>query len=348
MQIAGRKIGIQEKPFIMAEVGINHNGDIETAFSMIETAKKLGFEAVKFQTFHAAEFNIDDTAVYTYKSQGKEITESMLQMFQRYEFSKSEWKQIKQKCDDEEIMFLSTPQNVSDLEILLEVGVPAIKVGSDDFTNLPLLREYRKANLPMILSCGMADLSEIFHALEAVEAFSRDDVALLLCTSEYPTPTEDVNLLKLRTLRGAFPALTLGFSDHTKGELAAGMAVAFEACIFEKHYTLEHNMPGPDHWFSANPEELKKWHDTIVNAWNILGKAELIPTQKEKEMKKIAQRSLYTVKAIPAGMKITADMVGMFRPSGGIGGEYWDLVLGTYATQDLPAKHLLKWGDFHA
>ncbi len=348
MQIAGRKIDTQEQPFIIAEVGINHNGNIETAFSMIEEAKRIGFEAVKFQTFHADEFNIDDTATYTYKSQGKEITESMLQMFQRYEFSKLEWKQIKQKCDDEGVLFLSTPQNVSDLELLLDIGIPAIKVGSDDFTNLPLLREYRKANIPMILSCGMADLGEIYRALETVEAFSRDDIALLLCTSEYPTPAEDVNLLKLKTLRGAFPNLTLGFSDHTQGVLAAGMAVGFEACIFEKHYTLDHNMPGPDHWFSADPKELKEWHSAIMNAWNMLGASDIRPTSKEKEMRKLARRSLYTVKLILEGEIITEDKLALYRPGGGIEGTNWDLVIGTVATKDLPPKHLLKWGDFRA
>lgn len=348
MQIAGRKIGFQERPFIMAEVGINHNGDLRIAFEMIEKAKKIGFEAVKFQTFHAKEFNVDDTATYTYKSQGKEITESMLQMFQRYEFSKSEWKQIKKKCDDEGILFLSTPQNVSDLEILLELGVPAIKVGSDDFTNLPLLCEYRKANIPMILSCGMADLAEIYQALEAVDAFSRDDVALLLCTSEYPTPVEDVNLLKLKTLRGAFPKLTLGFSDHTQGAVAAGMAVGFEACIFEKHYTLNHDMPGPDHWFSASPDEIREWHDTIVTSWKLLGNAELVPTAKEKEMRKLARRSIYTVEPISKGTKIVSNMLALYRPGGGIGGEQWDLIVGKVAAKDLPAKHLLKWGDFCA
>ena len=345
MIIGERKIGPEQKPFIIAEVGINHNGDLDTAFRMIEKAKILGFEAVKFQTFSAKEFNIDSQATYTYMSQGREVTESMLKMFQRYEFTKDEWKKIKEKCDKEGILFLSTPQNASDLELLLEIGIPAIKVGSDDFTNIPLLREYRKANLPMILSCGMADLGEIYCALEAVEAFSRGDVALLLCTSEYPTPVDDVNLLKLKTLRGAFPKLTLGFSDHTQGALAAGIAVGFEACIFEKHYTLDHDMPGPDHWFSANPEELKEWYDTILTSWSLLGKADLVPTAAEKDMRITMRRCIYVKKEICQGEELTMDNLGLYRPGNGILPAQMPLVLGKKARNNLYVGHQLSWSD---
>ena len=346
MNINGRKIGCAEKPFIIAEAGINHNGNIQTAFEMIVRAKSIGFEAIKFQTFHAAEFNIDDKATYTYRSQGKDITEPMLEMFRRYEFSESEWFQIKRKCDEEGILFLSTPQNVSDLELLLSIGLKAIKVGSDDFTNIHLLKEYRKAGLPMILSCGMADLGEIYISLEAVEAFDREDVALLLCTSEYPTPPEDVNLLKLRTLRGTFPNLTLGFSDHTQGSLAASVAVGFEACIFEKHYTLDNNMEGPDQWFSANPAGLKRWHDDICKSWQMLGQAALVPTEKEREMKRLARRSIFVKETIQKGEVIQDKHLAMYRPGVGLSGAYWNDIVGKKATKRLDKGKLLKWGDF--
>lgn len=345
MKIGHRIISKKEKPFIIAEAGINHNGNIETAFRMIETAKDVGVDAIKFQTFKAEEFNIDDTATYTYHSHGKEITESMLQMFKRYEFRFDEWKQIKRKCDDVGIMFLSTPQNVSDLELLLQLGIPAIKVGSDDFINIPLLEKYASNNLPMILSCGMADLGEVYCSLEAVDAFERDDIALLLCTSEYPTPYEDVNLNKLKTLHSSFPELTLGFSDHTQGSLAAGMAVAMNACVFEKHFTLDHDMEGPDHWFSDDPLSLAEWKKTILDAWRLLGSSLVRPTLKEREMRSLARRSIYTIQDIAQGEILTEDKIGMFRPGDGMLAKELKNVIGKKARNDISRGHKLDWGD---
>lgn len=346
MNIAGREIGINEKPFNIAEVGINHNGDINIAFKMIDVAKKIGFEAVKFQTFKADGFNIDSHETYTYKSQGQIITESMLDMFKRYEFSVDEWIAIKRKCDEEDIIFLSTPQNKSDLDLLLELGVPAIKIGSDDFTNLYLLEEYNKVGLPMMLSIGMADMGEIYNSLATINAFNRNDIVVFLCTSEYPTPPEDVNLKKLNTISNLFPNIQLGFSDHTEGVLAAPMAVGFGACVFEKHFTLDNDMPGPDHWFSANPQVLKEWNDSIISAWKMLGSSELIPTKKEKEMRSLARRSIYTVKEIKCGELLTADNLGLFRPNKGVAGSMWNYVVGKHASKDLAKGSAIKWGDF--
>lgn len=345
MKIGSRVINTNEKPFIIAEAGINHNGDIETAFKMIETAKEIGVDAVKFQTFKAEEFNVDNTTTYTYYSQGKEITESMLQMFKRYEFSFDEWKQIKRKCDDVGIMFLSTPQNYSDLELLIKLGISAIKVGSDDFTNIPLLEKFASKNLPMILSCGMADLGEIYCSLETVEAFDRDDIALLLCTSEYPTPYEDVNLNKLKTLHSAFPELPLGFSDHTQGSLASGTAVALNARIFEKHFTLDRNMEGPDHWFSENPISLAEWKKTILEAWKLLGSSLVRPTLKEKEMRSLARRSIYTIQDIEQGEILTENNLGMFRPGDGLMAKELRNIIGKRAKNNISRGHKLNWGD---
>ena len=263
VEINNQKLKNYGKLFIVAEAGINHNGELIKAFEMIEVAKQSGVDAVKFQTFKAEEFCGDKTQMFTYQSQGKKITESMFEMFKRYEFDYDEWLQIKQKCDDENILFLSTPQNRSDLDLLLELELPAIKVGSDDFTNLPLLEDYSTTKLPMIVSCGMSDLSEVRQALDAIGTFEGYPTILLLCTSQYPTPPEDVNLLKLKTLANAFPDLVLGFSDHTKGSLASSLAVGFGAVFFEKHFTLDNNLAGPDHWFSENPESLKDWVESI-------------------------------------------------------------------------------------
>ena len=196
IKIKNYEIGKNFPPFIIAEAGINHNGEISKALEMIEAAKKTGLNAIKFQTFKASEFIVDTTQTYTYRSQGKEITESMFEMFERCEFSKEEWHKIKRKCDQEKILFLSTPQNYSDLELLLELDIKAIKVGSDDLTNLPLLKKFASTNLPIILSSGMSTLDEISDALDTIGFSSGHPTLLLVTTSQYPTPHEDVNLMK--------------------------------------------------------------------------------------------------------------------------------------------------------
>src|SRR5262249_10609741 len=154
------------------------------------------------------------------------------------------------------ILFFSTPQNESDLDILMKVGVPAVKVGSDDFTNIPLLKSYAASGLPLILSSGMSDLAEAYHGLDAVGAFDGYPTVLLVCTSQYPRPPEYANLARITTLRAAFPPVPIGFSDHTRGPLASALAVALGACFLEKHFTLSHDLPGPDHWFSEDPQGL--------------------------------------------------------------------------------------------
>ena len=345
ISINGRPIGAGYPPFIIAEVGINHNGVLATAIEMVRVAKAAGADAVKFQTFKAEEFVGDSTQMFTYPSKGREVTESMLAMFQRYQLPDTAWKVIKEECDRQGIAFMSTPQNRSDLDLLLEVGVPAVKIGSDDFTNLPLIRSYAETGLPLILSCGMSDLAEVHQALDAAGALDGYPTALLLCTSQYPTPPQDVNLRKLRTLQGAFPDLVTGFSDHTQGPLAASLAVAMGAVIFEKHFTLDHDLPGPDHWFSENPVSLEQWVASIRNATMMLGSDLVRPTRPELDMRKIARRSLVALTAITKGEALTVKNVGVRRPGYGLPPSFLDEVLGAVASRNIPAGDVLKLGD---
>ena len=167
-QIENYEISKFNEPFIIAEAGINHNGNLENALEMIKVAKNAGVNAIKFQTFKAEEFITDSSLTYTYTSQGESITESQLDLFKRCELSKDEFRKIKKVCDDEEIIFLSTPQNESDFDFLLELGVPAIKIGSDDFTNIPLLKYFSESKLPLLISCGMSTLDEIEFTVQSV------------------------------------------------------------------------------------------------------------------------------------------------------------------------------------
>lgn len=346
IKIAGRNIGRGCCPFTIAEAGINHNGKLATAFEMIEAAKKAGVDCIKFQTFKAEEFIGDPDQTYTYRSQCREVTESMLEMFKRYEFSKEEWSQIKKMCDDLGIMFLSTPQNVSDLTLLLGIGIDAIKVGSDDFTNLPLLKNYAKTGLPLIVSCGMANLAEVYQALEVIGSFDGYPTVLMLCTSQYPTPTEDLNLLKLKTLGQAFPMVTLGFSDHSQGCLASSLAVALGAVVFEKHFTLNRNLPGPDHWFSEDPDTLKEWVDSVNTAYSMLGDPIVRPTDSENSMKILARRSIIVTCDIVKNEFLTIGNIGLKRPGSGLPAGLFEQILGLRCTSSIKKGHILKWGDF--
>ena len=319
MLINGRPIGPTQPAFIVAEVGINHNGELDRAIEMIHVARACGCDAVKFQTFHAAEFVNDTSQLFTYLSQGHEVTESMLEMFQRYEFPERAWATLKAECEKAQILFFSTPQNLSDLSILLRVGVGVIKVGSDDFTNLPLLKSYAGTGLPLILSTGMSDLGEVYQALETVGGLDGYPTAVLVCTSEYPTAPSAANLARIRSLIAAFPMIPIGFSDHTQGPVAAAVAAALGACIFEKHFTLDQNLPGPDHWFSEDPNGLATWVSSIRTAQLLIGSPLVRPTVTERRNKVEYQRRLVAARDIAAHEVIDESCITARRVAGGRG-----------------------------
>jgi sialic acid synthase SpsE len=346
--IAARPIGSAHPPFVIAEAGINHNGELAKALDMVRVAKQSGADAIKFQTFKAEEFVGDPAQTYTYRSQGRDVTESMLEMFRRYELPRDAWFAVRAECDRHAIVFMSTPQNRSDLDLLLEIGVPAVKVGSDDFTNLPLLQDYASAKLPMILSCGMADMAEVRRSLDAVGALKGHPTVLLVCTSQYPTPPQDANLARFHALRAAFPELVLGFSDHTQGACAAVVAVALGASVFEKHFTLDRNLPGPDHWFSEDPEDLSQWVRSIREAHLLLGSQAVAPTEREKEMRNIARRSVVAVRAIARGEAFSSDNVAVRRPGTGLPPEQLQSVLGKAAARNIRAGEPLSSSDIAA
>lgn len=344
--IGNRVIDNDNPPYIIAECGINHNGDIDIAKKMVSVAKEVGADAVKFQTFNADEFIQDKELKYTYTSQGEKITESMYDMFKRYEFSYEEWNEIKLYCDKQQITFLSTPQNESDLKLLMELDIQAIKIGSDDFVNIPLIRKYASYNLPLLLSCGMANKNEIDTSLKEAGLLKNKPIVLFLCTSEYPTPEQDVNILKLKTLSSLYPEVTLGFSDHTVGVEAAVLAVACGARVYEKHFTLDNNFPGPDHWFSENPEGLKNWIDSINKSYKMLGSEYLKPTEKEEEMRILAHRSITAIEDINVGDLFTEYNLGMRRPGDGIPSSEWDNVIGKKALKYIKKNTQIKEEDY--
>lgn len=312
IKIGPYKIKNFDKPFIVAEVGVNHNGNLKTALKMIDVAKKSGCHAVKFQTFKAIEIVQDQSLMFTYFTQGKKISESMYKMFKRYELKEENWKIISNYCRKKKIIFFSTPQNISDLNILKKLNVPAIKVGSDDFTNVGLIKNYLKHKIPLILSTGMSTKDDIKRVLN-IKGISKKKVIFLLCTSEYPTNHESVNINKFNNLKKILKNYSIGFSDHTKDDIASIMAVTHGCCFFEKHFTLNNNLKGPDHWFSMNPNQLKNWVKSINNAYKCLGSNNLIPTKKEKINKVTFQRKIVAKNDIKKGKIILDTDIMMLR-----------------------------------
>ena len=304
--------------FIIAEIGVNHNGNINIAKEMIDKAKKAGADCVKFQTFEAEEFVSDPKQTYTYKSQGEEVTESMIEMFKRFQFCKDEWKEIINYCKQKDMVFSSTAQNKSDLDFLLSItDLPFIKVGSDDLTNLEQMKYYASKQKPMIISAGMAYAYEIEDAVRAMREVENEDITVLHCISSYPTDAEEVNLKKIPVIRDAF-GVKVGFSDHTIGSASAVGSVCFGAVVIEKHFTLDNDMAGPDHWFSITPKELKQYIDDIRFIENAIGKAELKPTSKEIEMRKTMQRKIVFSKDFKASDIVTSDSFEYKRSEYGI------------------------------
>ena len=299
--------------YIIAEVGINHNGDINIAKKMIDVAKDCGVNCVKFQTFKASEFVSDSTQTYTYKSQGKNITESMLKMFTRYEFKDENWIEIIEYCKQKDIAFCSTAQNPSDLDYLFTLtDLPFIKVGSDDLTNLELMKHYALKQKPMIISAGMAYASEIEDAVRIIRETGNNDITVLHCISSYPTESNEVNLKKIPTIKDTF-GVKVGFSDHTIGNSAAVGSVCFGATVIEKHFTMDNKMVGPDHWFSINPAELKIYVENIRFIENAIGNSILQPTTKEVEMRKIARRKIVAKKDLNINEIITKKNISFKR-----------------------------------
>jgi N-acetylneuraminate synthase/N,N'-diacetyllegionaminate synthase len=338
--IEGKKIGDSSPCFIIAEVGINHNGDINIAKKMVDLAVDCGVDAVKFQTFTAKEFISNEEDTYKYKSQGKEVEESALKMFERNEFKEDQWKEIVDYCRSKGIIFFSTPKNLSNLELLLRVGIPAIKVSSANLVNLPVLRDYSKKKIPMIISTGMAYLSEVDEAVRIIKE-NNSDLAILHCVSSYPVNFEKLNFRKMDTLKSAFPDCVIGFSDHTEGSIAAIIATALGAKILEKHFTLDKNMPGPDHWFSADPRELKELVEGVRNIEKSLGSSEIKPTDDEIKTRLVSHCSITANQEIKKGKTITEEMIAMKRPGTGLLSKFIPFVVGRKAKKDIEKGELI-------
>lgn len=300
--------------YIVAEVGINHNGSLKIAEKLIEEAAKTGCDAVKFQNYRTEDFIKEKDLTYTYISQGNSITESQYEMFKRYEIDFEFLCKVKEVCEKNNIDLISTPTNKKGVDDLVKLGCKKIKNGSDFLSNLSLINHMRDTGLEVIISTGMAYQDQIDEVMN--QFIDKTNVILLHCTSSYPTDYENVNLNRMVSLRNRYK-VRVGFSDHTIDSFSAVASTILGSEFIEKHYTLDHNLPGPDHHFSITPLELKDYVKAIKNAKIILGSNKIEPSKSEKQTLVNSQLSMFYSKDLDNEILKEGDIY-FSRPGDGI------------------------------
>jgi len=343
IKIANKLIGENYKAFLIAEAGVNHNGSLELAKKLIDVAVKAGADAVKFQTFKVENLILDNVKKAPYQKGTTNASESQTEMLGKLEIDRNFHEVLIKYCEEKNIIFISTPYEEDSLKLLLELNVPAIKIASTDTTNLLFLEKVAKSEKPIILSTGMCTLSEIEQAYKCLRENGCKELALLKCTSNYPTDPSEVNLKAMKTLENCFNAV-VGFSDHTEGVGASPYAVAMGAKIAEKHFTLDKNMEGPDHQASLSPNELSEWVKEIRNVEKMLGSKEVFPTKSEKYTKKSLQKCLVAKSKLKKGDIINRENITAKRTGGkGILAVNLYEVLGLIVTRDIARNDPIEW-----
>ena len=340
IKIGNRLIGDGRTCFIIAEAGVNHNGDIKLAKKLIDIARDAGADAVKFQSFKAENVVTKTAQKARYQKQTTGPAESQYEMIKKLELTDADFEKLALYARKRDIMFLSTPFDKESVELLDKLGVPAFKVASGEITNFPLLRYIAKKGKPVILSTGMSTLEEIDEALQVIKNEGIRDIVLLHCVTAYPAKVEDVNLKAMETMRRTFK-LPVGLSDHTIGIAVPIAAAALGAVVIEKHFTLDKNLPGPDHRASLEPKELKEMVKAIGFVEKAIGDGSKRPTEEEEDIKKVARRSIVARVDIPKETIITEEMLAIKRPGTGIEPRYLDTVVGKVAKAMIKRDELI-------
>ena len=331
--------------YVIAEIGVNHNGSVELAKEMILAAKKAGADAAKFQTFQATKVASDRAPKAEYQRVTTDVAESQVDMLRRLELSADDHAILVETCREVGVDFLSTPFDRGSVDLLEQLQVPLYKVGSGDVTNIPLLNYVARKHKPIILSTGMSTLSEVALAVEAIQLHNPGSLTLLHCVSQYPAPIDDVNLRAMLSMREAFQ-LPVGYSDHTVGTDVSVAAVALGASIIEKHFTLDRSLPGPDQASSLNPEEFAQLVHSIRQVSLALGDGVKRPARSELVMREVARRSLVASRDLTAGQVLTEDDIDVKRPGTGISPADLEKVVGLQIRGDIKKDDVLTWSMF--
>lgn len=340
--VGERVIGAGAPVFMVAEAGVNHNGDLALALRLVDVAAEAGADAVKFQTFRSAALASRNSPKAAYQRESTGAGEGQQEMLARLELTLEQQAEIQQHCAKRGILFFSTPFEEVSADALDTLGVPLFKLPSGEITNLPFLRHVASKRKPIILSTGMSTLVEVAEAVAAIRAAGDPPLALLHCVSAYPAPAAEANLRAMDTLRERF-GCAVGLSDHTLGIEVAVAAVARGAAIIEKHFTLDQNLPGPDHLASLDPGELKALVRAIRLVEAALGDGEKRPMPSEMDTRRVVRKSLVAARPIRAGERLTADLVAVKRPGTGISPADLPRVVGRTVLRDLAPDDVIHW-----
>jgi N,N'-diacetyllegionaminate synthase len=337
-----------KKVVIIAEAGVNHNGSVENAYKLIDAAKEAGADYVKFQTFKANKLVTQTAKKAEYQSANMNSSEgSQFEMLKKLELKEEDHFKLKIYAEKNNIKFLSTGFDEDSIDFLDELGMDFYKIPSGEITNYPYLKHVASKNKPVILSTGMATLADIEAAVNLFIAngISLDDIQILHCNTEYPTPMKDVNLLAMKTIEATF-GVNVGYSDHTLGIEISVAAVAMGAKVIEKHFTLDKNMEGPDHRASLDPAELKNMITAIRNVeLAISGNGIKQPSDSEIKNIQVARKSIHLRSSLQKGTTLTAEHLIMLRPGNGISPFDMEKLTGRKINKDLEANHQLSWTD---
>lgn len=338
-----RKVGAGNPCFIIAEAGVNHNGDLELAKRLVDAAKEAGADAVKFQTWITEKLLVPDAPLADYQRHnlGKDL--SQFQMAKDLELTYQQFRELKAHADHRGILFFSTPDEEDSADFLDELGVPLFKIGSGEVTNLPFLHHVALKNKPIILSTGMSTLSEVEAAVRTIEDAANQQLVLLHCVSNYPAAPADCNLRAMDTLRSAFQ-YPVGYSDHTLGTHVSLAAVALGACVVEKHFTLDRNLPGPDHTMSLTPSKLAGMIGAVRSVESALGTGRKWPADSEMPIKEVAQKSIVAAKEIPKGKSLEPDDLMLRRTSAGLPPSYLKQIIGRKTNLPISINQIITTG----
>lgn len=326
---------------IIAEAGDNHNGSLDLAFQLVDKAAQAGADCVKFQTFVTEEVISKRAEKAEYQKESTGADESQYEMVKKLELTFDNFRQLQQYAKEKGLMFLSTPFDIPSVDFLQSIDVPYFKIPSGEITNLPYLIRIAKTGRDVILSTGMAEMEEIEAAVRLLRENGAGEISLLHCNTEYPTPMEDVNLRAMLTLKEKFH-VRVGYSDHTKGIEVPIAAVAMGAEIIEKHFTLDHDMEGPDHKASLEPDELEAMVTGIRNIEKALGSGIKTASGSEKKNIDIARKSIVARRKIAKGEILTEDNLAVKRPGNGISPMKWYEILGTEAVRDFEEDEMIE------
>ncbi len=329
------------KVFIIAEAGVNHNGNIEIARRLVDAAAKAGADAVKFQTFKAENLACKDAKKAEYQLETTDKMETQYSMLKKLELTEKMHRELLEYCREKDITFLSTPFDIESARMLAGMGIPIMKIPSGEITNFPYLREIAGYRKKIILSTGMSSLPEVRSALDVLKENGAEDVTVLHCNTQYPTPFQDVNLLAMVSM-GKILGVPTGYSDHTQGIEVPLAAAALGACVIEKHFTLDRSMEGPDHKASLEPCELKAMVEGIRRIESALGKDVKQVSASEKANIDIVRKSIVADRTIKKGELFTEENLTTKRPGTGISPMRWNEIIGKTADRDYKADEMIQ------